>query len=77
MKNKENKIISKGINYATFELKENIKKAVQESGLPITNIKYVLSELTNEILLLESKQIEKEEDEYKKCLKENENKKEK
>lgn len=65
----ENEKKYKGINYATFALKQEIIKIAQESELPITNIKYVLLELINEIFNLENQQIEKEKEEYIKSLK--------
>ncbi len=76
MENEEtSKKIKKGINFATFELKTKLIKSIQLSELPITNIKYVLLDITNNIVALENKQIQIEQEAYAKII--NENNKEK
>lgn len=56
--------MSKGINYACAELKENIVKLLNDSKLPIVNIRYVLTELMQEVVIQERTVIEQEKEEY-------------
>lgn len=58
--------MSKGINYACAELKENIVKLLNDSKLPIVNIRYVLTELMQEVVIQERTVIEQEKEEYEK-----------
>lgn len=71
-----NKKIEKGINFATFELKTKLVQAIQDSKLPVTNVKYVVLDIVNEIVSLEQTQIAKEQKEYEESIKSNSNKKE-
>lgn len=47
----------KGINYATRKLKEDIVELINGSGLPITNICYVLESVWEQAKGLEDKAI--------------------
>ena len=67
--------MNKGINYACSELKNNIGKLVNQSGLPIVNIRYILSELLQEVAIVESKVVAEEKEAYEKQLTENKDKK--
>lgn len=52
--------MSKGMNLAIQELKENMAKVINESGLPIGVTQLVLSEITNQVAAANMQQIEKE-----------------
>ncbi len=64
MNNKESKIIKKGLNYATFELKENISKIIDEANVPLINAQYVLIELTTELSNITEQAIKNEKSIY-------------
>ena len=61
---KEKKIVRKGINYATFELKENISKIIDEANVPLINAQYVLIELTTELANITEQAIKNEKSIY-------------
>lgn len=73
---KEKSTIEKGINFATFELKTKLIQDIQNSKLPVTNVKYVILDIVNEIISLEQTQVAKEQREYEESLKSNSEKKE-
>lgn len=60
--------MNKGINYACAELKENVVKLLNDSKLPIVNIRYVLTELMQEIVIQERAVIDQEKKEYESSI---------
>lgn len=60
--------MNKGINYACAELKENMVKLLNDSKLPVVNIRYILTDLVQEVVIQERNVIEQEKKEYEKQL---------
>lgn len=58
--------LQKGINLACKELKESLVQKINDSKLPIVNIKYILSDLLTVASSVEAEQIKKEQEEYDK-----------
>lgn len=53
-----------GINYATYLLKENIVKVIQQSNLPIVNIHFVLNQVLSDVTSLEQNAVLSEKNNY-------------
>ncbi len=71
----ENEVVRKGINYATFELKNRIAQVIQEAEVPLINAKYVLIEMTNELTNMSYQAIKREEEAYQESLRKKEEQK--
>lgn len=61
--------MDKGINFACSELRGNIIKNINESGLPPVNIKYILMDLLQETVAIENRCIAEEKNKYEQTLK--------
>lgn len=54
----------KGINYATEELKSKLAEDINNSGLPISNVYLILSDLLNQTSFIMKKTVEDEKNTY-------------
>ena len=72
----ENKQVAKPISVAKTEFAKNIAQAINESGLPLFISSYILRDILTEVQQQAIQQEKIEEEEYKKNLKELENKNE-
>lgn len=62
LESKKEKI--KGINYASFSLKQKIIQDISLEDLPPVLVKYILLDIINDITILEQEIIKKEQHEY-------------